>query len=192
MTLDTLPLSQIFDGWDGHQTSLVNAVAPLTAAQLAWRPAADQRTAGEIARHIAFGRMTWFFRMQPPGGAELMSTIAEWHTDRDGGRHVVEDAYAITEQPAELVRWLEASWAMIARTLNEWTAADLARTYRHTYQGVAYAVSYQWTIYRILAHDLHHGGQLATTLGLQGIALPELGDLFGHLTFPPVADEGEA
>jgi hypothetical protein len=190
MTPNSLKLATVFDGWDGHQASLVTTVAPLTPAQLAWRPAPGQRSAGEIARHIAFGRMTGFFRMQPPGGAELMRTIDYWHTDRDGGRHVIEDAYAITEQPAELVRWLEAGWAMIARTLDEWTVADLARTYRHTYQGVAYAISYQWTIYRIFTHDLHHGGQLATTLGLQGITLPELGDNFGHLTFPPEADTG--
>jgi uncharacterized damage-inducible protein DinB len=185
----TLPLSTLFDGWDGLQTSVVNAIAPLTPAQLAWRPAPDQHSAGELARHIALGRLTWFFRMQPPGSAELMSTIEHWHTDRDGGRHVIEDAYPITEQPGELVRWLQSSWAMIARTLNEWTAADLLRTYPHTNQGVAYAVSYQWTIYRIFTHDHHHGGQLATTLGLQGIALPDLGDNFGHLTFPPLAKE---
>jgi hypothetical protein len=29
---------------------------------------------------------------------------------------------------------------------------------------------------------------LATTLGLQGIELPELGDMGGHLTFPPLAE----
>jgi uncharacterized damage-inducible protein DinB len=188
MTTDT-SLQAIFEGWDGHQAALVTTVQALNPAQLAWRPAPNQRSAGEITRHIAFGRLTWFFRMQPPGGAELARQITTWHTDRDGGKHVVEDAYAITEQPAELVRWLEAGWAMISRTLNEWTVADLARTYRHTYQGVAYAVSRQWTIYRILAHDLHHGGQLATTLGLQGIELPDLGDMGGHLTFPPLADE---
>jgi uncharacterized damage-inducible protein DinB len=188
MSSNPLSLSTVFDGWDGHQASLVNAVAPLTAAQLAWRPGPDQRSAGEITRHIALGRLTWWFRMQPPGGSELMREIAEWHTDRDGGRHVVEEAYPITEQADELVRWLEKSWGLIDRTLREWTVADLLRTYRHVYQGTAYAVSNQWTIYRILSHDLHHGGQLATTLGLQGIALPELGDLFGHLTFPPLAE----
>lgn len=188
MTPNDLSLATIFDGWGGHQTSLVNAVAPLTAAQLTWRLAEGQRSAGEIARHIALGRLTWWFRMQPPGGDTLMNEIAQWHTDPDGGRHVVEEAYPITEQAAELVRWLEKSWELIDRTLREWTAADLLRTYRHVYQGTAYAVSNQWTIYRIFSHDLHHGGQLATTLGLQGIALPELGDLFGHLTFPPEAD----
>ena len=34
----------------------------------------------------------------------------------------------------------------------------------------------KWILWRIMAHDLHHGGELAVTLGLQGIALPELGD----------------
>ncbi len=188
MTTDRLTLQAVFEGWDGHQVALVNSVAALTPAQLAWRPADNQRSAGEITRHIAFGRLTWFFRMQPPGGEELKGQITHWHTDPDGGQHVVEDAYAITEQPAELVRWLEASWGMIGRTLAEWTVADLAQSFRHTYQGVAYAVPRQWVIYRILAHDLHHGGQLATTLGLQGVELPELGDMGGHLTFPPLAE----
>ena len=36
-------------------------------------------------------------------------------------------------------------------------------------------------ILHILAHDFHHGGELAVTLGMQGIALPELGDEGGHL-----------
>ncbi len=188
MTTETQSLTTVFDGWDGHQVAVVNAVKGLTPAQLGWRPAANQRSAGELARHIAFGRMTWFFRMHPPGGDELMARIAHWHTDRDGGRHVVEDAYPITEDPAELVRWLALSWGMIGRTLSEWTVAGLAATYRHTYQGVAYAVSRQWTIYRILAHDLHHGGQLAYVLGLQGLEVPELGDMGGHLTSPPLAE----
>lgn len=47
-------------------------------------------------------------------------------------------------------------------------------------------LSRQWTIWRIMAHDLHHGGQLAILLGIQGIEIPELGDLGGHLTEPPV------
>jgi hypothetical protein len=33
-----------------------------------------------------------------------------------------------------------------------------------------YLVSRQWTLWRILSHDLHHGGQLALLLGLQASA----------------------
>jgi uncharacterized damage-inducible protein DinB len=85
------------------------------------------------------------------------------------------------------VRLLEISWEAIANVLEQWTTADLPRTYPHTYWGKTYAVSYQWTIWRILTHDVHHGGELALLLGMQGIHLPELGDLGGHLTELPLA-----
>ena len=38
-------------------------------------------------------------------------------------------------------------------------------------------------------HDVHHGGELALMLGMQGLAIPELGDLFGHITMPPLVGE---
>ena len=76
---------------------------------------------------------------------------------------------------------------MIDQTLSSWTTVDLSRTYPHTYFENTYRVTYQWTIWRILAHDLHHGGELGLMLGMQGISVPELGDLGGHLTEPPLA-----
>ncbi len=60
-------LAEIFDGWNGYQTSLLHAVAPLTSPQLAWRPAADRRSTGELIRHLSLGRITWLARMDAPG-----------------------------------------------------------------------------------------------------------------------------
>ena len=180
-------LSLIFDGWAGYNTSLVHAIEPLTAEQLTWRPAPGLRSVGEAARHIAFGRLGWFMRMDAPGSRELVARIDAWQVDSDGNRHVDEAAFAIVEQPEELVAWLQATWGMIDKTLSEWTAADLARTYRHTFAGVAYDVSRQWTIWRIMAHDIHHGGQLSTMLGIQGIEAFELIGLGGHIVAPPTA-----
>ena len=37
MLPEPLPLNVVFLGWDGYQTSLLHAVAPLTAEQLAFR-----------------------------------------------------------------------------------------------------------------------------------------------------------
>lgn len=39
-----------------------------------------------------------------------------------------------------------------------------------------------------MAHDLHHGGELALIRGTQGIAVPELGDLGGNLTVAPLTE----
>ena len=185
---NNIPLASIFDGWNGYQTSLVNAIAPLTREQLLWQPAASSRSIGETARHISRGRVSWFSRMDAPGSQELVDRIEQWETDRDGNRDVVESSIAITDNADELVHWLEATWQMIHKTLTTWTIADLAQTYRHTWNGQTYAVSRQWTIWRILSHDIHHGGELSLLLGLQGIEAFELSDLFGHIILPPLAD----
>ncbi len=169
-------LAAIFEGWEGYECSLAHTVEPLTPEQLAWRPAPHLRSVGELARHISIGRLDWFERMGAPGSAELAVEAA-----------AVPSMDALAADAAALVHWLEASWHMIELTLATWTLADLAQTYRQAYQGQTYAVSRQWTVWRILAHDLHHGGELALMLGQQGLAVPELGDLGGHLTLPPLA-----
>ncbi len=178
MPEQSISLSAIFDGWDGYNASIARAVAPLTGAQLAWRPAAGLRSVGEVAGHLALGRVYWFSRMPAPGSLDLWEQVAAL-----GGEG------AVAGDKEAILGWLEASWKMIAGTLAQWTAADLSRTFRHAYQGATYAVSYQWVIWRILTHDVHHGGELALMLGMQGLAVPELGDLFGHITVPPAAGE---
>lgn len=188
MTGNFPPLADVYDGWDGHQASLVHAIAPLTPEQLLWRPAPGLSSVGELARHISMGRLTWFARMAALGSAELANRIEAWELDSDGNLFIVESAVPIAEQAVELVYWLEATWQMIDTTLKTWDVSDLATTYRHTWNGAVYAVSRQWTIWRILSHDIHHGGQLSLMLGMQDIAAFELGDLFGHITLPPLAD----
>ena len=196
------PLAHIFAGWEGHQTSLVNAVASLTAGQLAFQPTPDTfpphlagrptprlRSVGETVRHLALGRIDWFLRMNPPGGEQIAALVPAWEHDAHGNRYVDEAKIAMTAD--DLVTWLERSWRLIEQTLERWTVGDLAETYRHTYHGTTYLVSRQWTIWRILAHDLHHGGALALMLGMQGIDLPELGDQFGQITPVPEAPEND-
>jgi uncharacterized damage-inducible protein DinB len=178
MDTEPMSLSKVFEGWEGYQLSLANTVRPLTPEQLKWRPAAHLRSVGELIGHISQGRLEWFARMQAPRSAELAS--------QTGADNPQETLYA---NAAALVRHLESSWSVIEASLREWTVADLSATYRHTYNGQTYAVSRQWTIWRILTHDVHHGGEVALMLGLQGMAVPELGDMFGHLVMPPLAKD---
>jgi uncharacterized damage-inducible protein DinB len=177
MSEDTHRLQSIFEGWDGYHRALVAAITPRTPAELSWRPAPHLRSAGQIGSHIVVGRVAWFHRMEAPGSADLARAAAE-----------VDSEDVIAADPAELVRWLEASWRTVEMTLAQWTITDLSRTFLQPYQGTTYRVTYQWTLWRIMAHDVHHGGELAVTLGMQGIALPELGDLGGHIIQPPQAD----
>lgn len=84
--------------------------------------------------------------------------------------------------------WLQVGWQLIETCLSQWTVADLSQTYRQSYGGKTYAISRQWTIWRVMAHDIHHGGQLSVLLGMQGIELPELGDNGGHIIEVPLAE----
>jgi len=135
-------LAMVFEGWAGYRQSIIHAVTPLTREQLLWRP------------------VSWFHWMGAPGSDELAGRITAWQADAHGNRYVIEAAIDIAEQAGELVKWLEASGKMIADTLRAWTVADLQKTYQHTWNGNTYAITTQWTLWRILAHDLHNGGTL--------------------------------
>jgi uncharacterized damage-inducible protein DinB len=144
---------------------------------------------GEVARHISLARVGWFSRMDAPRSAAIIERIEVWEEDRDGNQHIVEEQVAIAEDADALTAWLNLTWGMIAATLDAWSVADLSKSYRHMWNGDAYANTRQWTIYRILTHDVHHGGELSLMLGMQGIEAFELSDLFGHLALPPLYED---
>jgi len=183
------PLASVFEGWDGYRQSIINAVSPLTAEQLRWCPAPHLRSVGEIVRHIALGSINWFLRMDAPGSREIAKYIEAWDEDPHGNRYIVEDAIEIADQASELTRWLEDSRRMINQSLETWTVEELCKTYHHTWRGNTYAISRQWTIWRIMAHDLHHGGEFVLMLGIQGIDNFELGDLGGHIVELPLVSD---
>ena len=179
-------LGDLFSGWDGYQVSLLHAVAPLTPEQLGWRPAPHVRSLGELIRHLALGRITWLSRIAAPGIEDAVRQVSEWYTDSDNSRHVVEDSVP-TDRAELLIHWLELSWTPIQKLLDTWTIEHLSQTYIHCFRGTQYNVSRQWTLWRIMSHDIHHGGQIAMMLACQNIPAPELRSLGGHITPPPLA-----
>ena len=137
MNSNSVSVMTVFSGWDGYNTSLVHAVTPLSRDNLRYRPAPGRRSAGEIAAHIAFGRLDWFHRMSAPGSAELVAQTAPvWQPWQQVDESVADDA-------AQIARWLNAGWQMIEACLNQWTVADLGQTYLQSYGGKTYAVSRQ-------------------------------------------------
>ncbi len=120
----------------------------------------------QLVQHIIIeGRIDWIGNVLGEGSAELKA----WPTTP-----------AVHEDAVELVKGLETSWQMIEDALTRWSTADLAQTYSVTYNGKNHIITRQWVIWHVLSHDTHHGGELTLMLGMQGIALPELGE-GGHL-----------
>ncbi len=174
-------LTFVFDGWVGYNLSLRKAIEARSREELDWRPTSDLPSVGEVAAHLALGRIIWFVRMDAPLSREMAERFKDL---RDSDRNWVDPTFC--GDATRLVELIDASWQMIGATLLAWTVDDLSVSYPHEYQGTKYAVSRQWTIWRILTHDIHHGGQISEMLFQQSIEIEELGNQGGHLTEPPV------
>lgn len=165
----------VYEGWEGYNRSLVSAFADLSSTHLSFRSTSDMRSVGELGWHIADGRVDWFRRIGAPASGELQALIE--------GRDSKPPA---SYEANDIVRWLDSTWKMIHATLGQWTVDDLDVTFDHPYHDKVFAVSRQWVIWRIMAHDIHHGGQFSELLAMQGVVPLELTLLGGHLTEPPV------
>jgi hypothetical protein len=127
--------------------------------------------------HIACGRAGWFLN------------IGEVSTEQAQQVEVWDMGDGANENVTELVRRLEVSWRLVEEKLRNWSVVDLTHVYPLLYFGKRYAASRQWVVWRIMAHDLHHGGEIALMPGEQGVANPELGMEGGHITMPPLMEE---
>ena len=171
-------LEFVLNGWAGHNRSIIAAISELQNHELRSRPIPDMRSIGELLLHIADGRVDWFRRIAPDRFSSLQVEV-----DNRGGSP--PESYDVEA----LQSWLEKTFSLIEVSLAEWTIQDLQATFVHAYQGKQYAVSRQWVIFRILTHDMHHGGQLSEMLAMIGKFPLELTILGGHITEPPTIDQ---
>ena len=155
-------LAALFKGWEEYQGYLPRAVAPLSPDQLELRAAPHLRTIGMLATHIIGARARWFHYGLGEGDAGI-AAMAGW--DREGSP---------TRTAAELTAGLETTARLIQESLARWRPADLAETFEREWGGQRETISRQWVIWHLIEHDLHHGGELSLTLGMHGLAAPDL------------------
>lgn len=164
-------LCSIYEGWEGFNRSLVLAIQGLEPGTLNHRLHPDLKSVREILVHIGDGRVDWLRRIDPEGFHSLFDTM----------QNRTHDPSSITE----LTDWLNQTYDAVENMLNMWTNDDLNVVFRQEYRGKVYTVSRQWVIWRVLSHDIYHGGQVSELLGAMGIFPTELTWLGGHLTEPP-------
>jgi uncharacterized damage-inducible protein DinB len=196
MTENQLSLSPFYAGWAVYQEHLVAAIAPLTLEQLALRTTPQHWSIGMYVTHIVANRAWWFHARMGEGSADLAS-LELWALG------VCEGNVDPFHTAAELVAGLEKTWQMIDNTLARLTPADLEQGFplldeaereRHAKLvepalqpfaqmwldaarlagGVRPARSRQWIIWHVLEHDIHHGSEISTTLGVHGLPVIDL------------------
>ena len=155
-------LREFYASWQLYQDHLAEALAPLTAEQLALRAAPGLRTIDEIARHNIVGRTWWFMEFLGEQNEEMRSLNA-W-----------EDSDAPPRTADELVRGMRASWAFMAECLARWTPGDMDQTFPHTWRDQHHDLSRSWVVWHVLEHDLHHGGEISLILGMHGLRAPDI------------------
>lgn len=150
-------LANFYANWEKYQGSLVEAIKPLTTEQLGLRAAPSLRSVGEIARHIAITRASWFRNAMGEHGDEIdrIANLA-W-----------EDPSPQTS--GEVVQLLETSWQFMKSRLDVWTEADMAMTFEREWQGKTRTILRAYVIWHLIEHDLHHGGEIAITMGMGSI-----------------------
>ena len=155
-------LNVIYENWRGYQEKLRDCIAPLTAEQLALQPAAHMWPLEQIVQHIIAVRAGWFSgTLQDEDAA--MREYMEWGQRESPARSA-----------AELARGLDETWAFIEARVQRWTPDECAQTFPDEWEGQVYQVSRSWVIYHVLEHDLHHGGEVALILGMNGLRTPNL------------------
>jgi uncharacterized damage-inducible protein DinB len=162
MIEDETLLSAFLEEWSTYQSHLVTALAPLSAAQLAFGAAPQLRTIGVLAAHMIAARVWWFHYILGEGGPEL-APMVQW--DDDG---------APPRSADELTGGLVATWKVMQEAMGHWTPADLAEVVRREVRGKQRAYARRWVIWHIIEHDLHHGGEISLTLGMHGLTAPDI------------------
>jgi len=157
MTVEQPPLSSIYEGWQAYQEGLSQALAPLTAEQLALRAAPNLRSVSEMARHIIGARARWFYMLMEEGGTEF-EALGKW--DRS-------DAPARSAQ--ELVAGLERTWQGMQAAMRRWTAEEWQETWPGEDDSEPETITRPWVIWHLIEHDVHHGGEISITLGAHGV-----------------------
>jgi uncharacterized damage-inducible protein DinB len=162
MSETNVTLAIMTQGWQSYQNRVSEALAPLSLEQLALCAAPNLRSINELACHIIAVRADWFHEVLNVGGEDF-NAFSQW------------DLPDSPPRPAsELVSGLEATWQVMQEALARFTPADLEENIQAEHRGQTYTFTRGWVVWHVIEHDLHHGGELAYTLGMYGLKAPNI------------------
>jgi uncharacterized damage-inducible protein DinB len=149
-------------GWQNYQHQLSRALARLEPSQLALRAAPDLRSIDELARHVIAVRAGWFHYTLEEGDEDF------------GAFHEWDGPGSLPRSADELVSGLGKTWQVMQEVLGRYTLADLQSTVQDESEGKIYTITRGWVIWHVIEHDIHHGGEIAYSLGMHGLTAPDI------------------
>ena len=167
-TAASVPLTVVYDGWNGVNRNVVKAVASLTAEQLALPISTAHWPIGTLVQHIVNDRLWWFNLWMHEARPEE-AAFMHWEDEKQDP--------PVVRPTAELVAGLNATWGMIERTLARLTVADLGEVVAQPAEltererRMFGPSTRQEIIWHVLRHDIHHAGELSVGLGAHGLPI---------------------
>jgi uncharacterized damage-inducible protein DinB len=160
-----ISLAGVYAGWEEDQRRMIASIEPLTDAQLALRAAPHLRTIGHLAAHIIAARARMIYWILGVGDSGL-DAFAMWDGFDQPAPRAIRPA-------SDLVNGLETTGQAIQHALNRWTIGDLGDIVTWSYGDGAHTCTRQRMIWNLVRHDYHHDGELAFSLGLHGLPVPD-------------------
>ena len=155
-------LTGIYQGWERYNGLLAGALAPLSDEQLDLRAAPNLRSIYDLATHLIAVRARWFHLALGEGDDEI-AAIGAW--DRAG---------AAQRTARELVAGLETTWRLMTEAIARWTPEQLGETITEEDDGETETFTRPEVVWHLIEHDLHHGGEIGYSLGMHGLAAPDI------------------
>jgi len=167
--MSTAVIRPAFPAWATHQRRLRDAVGPLTEGQLALSPGPDRWPIWATIGHLACQRVFWLCDFAgEPGARTTPYPNAAYNCPGDDDLEQVLDA-------RQLVEGLDASFAIVERCLDTWTAETLTEEISHPEWGEGNRTHTRgFVIQRVFAHDVSHITELNEVLTAAGLPIVDL------------------
>ena len=156
-------IAPFYKGWHLVNESLIKALAPLSAEQLALPVGSPTWPIWASASHLAGTRVFWLCQIFREPGAETTP-----FTDPTGFGW--EDDLTRPRSADELVGALTSTWKIVERCLATWTPESLDQEARRTRGTVIQIHTRQSVIMRMITHDAYHSSEISLILGSHGLA----------------------
>ena len=159
---ETGSIRLFYDHWPQYNRRLVEVVRPMTAEQLAIRPAPDLPPIWATVGHTAGVRVYWLCGVFREPGAETTPFP-------DPNAPGWEDDESVPRDAGELVTAIETTWRIIEGCLDRWTPAMLAEEFQRDYSDELQVHTRTSVLQRLFSHEAYHCGELSQTLGIHGL-----------------------
>ncbi len=149
-----------FPDWQQYAARITLAICDLDPVALALRASPEQLPIWALVAHTAGARLYWLCGVcgEENSAPEPMRGMASgfgWEDQPDHPRTA-----------AELVDLLDASWAIVERTLARWTPAMMAdQIERRSMSGAVEHHTRISILNRMFSHDAYHAGETSQLLG---------------------------